>query len=209
MKVEHKPPLTNEKLQLCCFNDLGALTQSACRDLYLKGTPLVYGRDHGTTKDREHLDLIIGAPQVTVWFGTAFETSPDVKQRMCVQLKQMAEIIAESKGTLIVDLGHNSGFSGEAGHPWNALNAVLTYRQIHVCNLGVVARGIPLRKKVHLMISKHVELPNLSTCECAAQGKAHEHRVSRRAQGSSSPRHHGYCAEGIFICMWPPEMVIS
>ena len=79
MKVEHKSKSVNEKLQLCCFNDLGALTQSACRDLYLKGTPLVYGRDHGSAKDREHLDLIIGEPQVTEWFGTAFETSSDAK----------------------------------------------------------------------------------------------------------------------------------
>ena len=43
------------------------------------------------------------------------------------------EALSKNNGLLIVDPGHNKGISGEAAHPWNTLNSLLTYHQIHAC----------------------------------------------------------------------------
>ena len=120
-----------------CFNDDRSLTQLACRSLYQQSASLVSGRDHGSHADQKHLQAVIKAPHVMVWYDTADEWRIEVKLRMLAQLKQLANVISDTKGILVVDLGHNDGFSGEAGHPWNTLNTVLDYHQILACNLGV------------------------------------------------------------------------
>ena len=98
----------------------------------------------------------------------------------CAQLQKMAEVLARNNGLLIVDLGNNKKISGEAAHPWNALNSVLDYHMIQACNLGITLQGLPLMRKIHLMISKSCELPDLSKCECGSAGKRHAHRLSSR-----------------------------
>ena len=94
----------------------------------------------------------------------------------------MTKVITAGKGVIIVDLGHNDKFSGEASYPWNTLTASLTYREVQACNLGISVSGRPLRKKMYLLISNHCELPDLHTCECASQGKSHDYTLSRRNQ---------------------------
>ena len=168
---------------LCCFNDIGSLTQQACKHLYSEGYSLVFGRDHGRDRDQEHLGLLIGGRKATAWFCVSFDADDTAKRDICAQLHRCAETLSANDGLLIVDLGHNGGLSGEAARPWNSLNTVLSYHQIQTCNLGVTHKGVPLKRKLHFMISKSCKLPDLSTCECtAAGGGRHEHRISKRTK---------------------------
>ena len=151
--------------------------------MYSEGYSLVFGRDHGRDRDQEHLDLLIGGRKATVWFCVSFDADSDTKRNICAQLHRFAETLSANDGLLIVDLGHSGGLSGEAVRPWNSLNTVLPYHQIQTCNLGVTHKGVPLKRKLHYMISKSCKLPDLSTCECAAAGGGrHEHRISKRTK---------------------------
>ena len=151
--------------------------------MYLPSCSLTFGRDHGRDRDQAHLDPLIGGRKATVWFCVSFEADYDTKSRICAQLQRFAEILSANDGLLIVDLGNNGGHSDEAMRPWNSLNTVLAYHQIQTCNLGVNLKGVPLRRKLHYMISKSCKLPDLSTCECkAAGGGRHIHRLSKCTQ---------------------------
>ena len=67
---------TAEKsLLLCCFNDVDALTQQAAKRLYAKGLSVIYCRDRGSDKDREHLSLLISDKPVTAWYSVAFDAN--------------------------------------------------------------------------------------------------------------------------------------
>ena len=180
-----KPELdtTGNSLLLCCYNDIGSFAQQACKCMYSQGYSLTFGRDHGRDTDQEHLNQLIGGRKATVWFCVTFEADYDTKSRICAHLQKFAEILSANDGLLIVDLGNNGGLSDEAVRPWNSLNTVLTYHQIQACNLGVNLKGVPLRRKLHYMISKSCKLPDLSKCECkAAGGGRHIHRLSKCTQ---------------------------
>ena len=53
-----------------------------------------------------------------MWFSVTFSMAPDVKHRICAQLRKMTNAFEAKGGLLIVDLGHNGGLSGEASYPW-------------------------------------------------------------------------------------------
>ena len=153
------------------------------KSLYSCKSTVISGKDCGSPADKKRLKSIISSPLVTVWYGVAFEASDDAKLRMCAHLRQLAQVISDSDGTLMVDLGHNGKHQNEAQHPWDTLSAVLTYHQVQICNLGITDKhGVPLSRKLHLLISKHRTLPDLSSCKCAGHSKKHSHDVCRQTR---------------------------
>ena len=95
----------------------------------------------------------------------------------------MTEAQSKIDGLLIVDMGHNSGTSGEAAYHWSTLNSVLGYHMIQACNLGVTFKGLLLMGEIHLIVSMPCMLPYMSKCECSATcGRRHAHRLSDQVQ---------------------------
>ena len=70
----------------------------------MKDLSVVYGRDYGSNKDRDHLDVLIGDRPITVWYSVAYDLDNGVEQNMCAQLRSMAEALSKNIGLLIVDL---------------------------------------------------------------------------------------------------------